>query len=72
MAVRSPQNKKKVDRFTAVRIGGLVPCDYRTVESYFAGRRTPFAIAAAVRQALATLGIPDPRAEASAPTPEAR
>ena len=71
MAVRPPQDKKKVDRFTAVRIGGLVPCDYRTVEAYFAGRRTPFAIAVAIRRALKELGIADPRAEPT-PAPEAR
>jgi hypothetical protein len=69
VADRSPK-PNKVDRFTAVRIGGLVPCDYRTVSTYFKGGRTPFAIAAAIRAALKQLDIADPRAEPSA-TPEA-
>ena len=55
-----------LSRVDAIRIAGLVPCDSRTVVSYFKGAHTSFAAAAGIREALATLGIADPRADGAA------
>ncbi|MEO8899950.1 MAG: hypothetical protein ABI488_00185 [Polyangiaceae bacterium] len=69
MAVHSLKNKKKIQRVTALRIAGLVPCDYRTVEHYFDGGRGSFAVVVAIQRALKELNIPDPRAEPATEAP---
>jgi hypothetical protein len=53
--------KIEIDRVTAIRIAGLVPCDPRTVEKFFAGGKTSIVAQQAIRHALRTLGLADPR-----------
>lgn len=62
-----PRTKCKTDRLTLIRVAGLVPCDPRTVEKYFETRK-PLTLVAEhnIRRALASLGMPDPRAEGGA------
>lgn len=62
---------RAIDRQTTIRVAGMVPCDPRSVDRYFAGRGRSYSVTNGIRVALAALGIPDPRV-AQAPATEAQ
>lgn len=50
-----------IDRLTQIRLAGLVPCDPRTVANYINGKKTSHVAREAIKRAMQTLGVTDPR-----------